>query len=165
MMNWENLRKEIKVLVEPIIERNGLTLYSINKINDFGGPGIEILVNSAKKIAKTLDFEILSRLNETMSEVLDEKLKLSDQYYLIVGTKGIENEITSENELIKALNKFVAIDLKLKDSDKKQHFEGFLRDYDANTKLYLFEYLNKGQKRKITFTWDQIHKIRHAVKV
>lgn len=162
-MNFDSLKQEIETLIKPLISNHGLKLQAINSLNEFGGPGIEILVIDAINPAKPLDFEILSTLNEKLSTVLDAKLKLSDQYYLIVGSGGLEQEITSANELVKALEKYLALDLQQPIKDLT-HFEGYLKAYDPESKLFVMEYFKKGQKQKVRFTWSQVAKVRHAIK-
>ena len=114
-------------------------------------------------IKEHIDPRDLAKLNETLSTILDEKLKISDQYYLIIGSRGLEQEITSETELIQVLEKYLALDLQ-QAVKGLTHFEGYLKAYNPETKLFLLEFFKKGQKQKVQFTWDQITKVRYAVK-
>lgn len=165
-MNWESFKREIETLIKPSLLEEGLNLYTIREINDFGGPGIEILVTAAKNPDQPLNFALLSALNEKISAILDQSLQLSDRYYLVVGTRGIEYGITSESELIQAIDKRVAIDLITSAPDKNlNHFEGIIKAYDPKTKLFSLEFFVKGQKRKMTFTWTQVRQVRHLAKV
>jgi ribosome maturation factor RimP len=82
---------------------------------------------------------------------------------LEIASAGIEKPIRDFDEMIKAVNQYVWVELN-NAIKNLSIFEGILADFDNETKEFKIEFFIKGQKKKAHFKWEDIKTVRYAVK-
>lgn len=145
-MNFERIKEKLN----PILEANKLTFYSIRTKREFGENIVEILIDG---------FPIDSNLLETMHRELIEQLTdddLDPRYFLELSTVGLERPIESKEELMEAIERYIYLE------SPKYRGNGTLEAFDGETiKLHIND---KGRFRTIEINYRDARKIRFAVK-
>jgi ribosome maturation factor RimP len=145
-MNFERIKEKLN----PILEANKLTFYSIRTKREFGENIVEILIDG---------FPIDSNLLETMHRELIEQLTdddLDPRYFLELSTVGLERPIESKEELMEAVERYIYLE------SPKYRGNGTLEAFDGETiKLHIND---KGRFRTIEINYRDARKIRFAVK-
>ncbi|SYV96168.1 Ribosome maturation factor RimP, partial [Mycoplasma putrefaciens] len=152
MKNFNILRQKLYDLINQKLESLNLEIYQINNHQEFAGDVLQILVQDKLKNNKRLDFDILVKANEIVSRALDDVKEIIDPYLLEVASAGIEKEIRTYQELQKALDEYLYIQLNQQVKNISE-FMGYLVNYDDQSKIFKFEFFVKGQPKKIELSW------------
>lgn len=157
----KNVNQEIvskaKVLSENCAEQLGLKIISVEYVFE---SGIKILrVIAEGKDGLSLDEA--SDLNELISNKLDVEDFIDEEYYLEVSSEGIEKELKTDEDIYKAVGKYVFIKVYEKINGIKE-FYGDLINFDGN--VISLSYMAKNIKKNVEIQKNMISKIRLAVK-
>lgn len=149
----------IKEKVLPIVENHGLILVSVEQLEDLGVNLIRITVDNPDSFDVDID-DVADITRLALDEIND---LIPDGYYLEVTSLGIERVLNTDEDLSKAIGKYVY--LKLKQSNE------VLKNTEAYGDLISFdeEYIkvncvNKTRRKEINFKKEEIKLIRLAVK-
>lgn len=149
----------IKEKVEPIVLNHGLILVSVEQLEDLGVNLIRITVDNPESFDVNID-----DVSEITKEALDEINDLiPDGYYLEVTSMGIERVLKTDEDLTKAIGKYVY--LKLKQSNevlKNTEAYGDLLSFDEE--CIKVNCVIKTRRKEINFKKEEIKLIRLAVK-
>ena len=116
-------------------------------------------ISADKESGLTIDDSV--SLNEAISERLDEEDFIEEEYMLEVSSPGLERPLKNENDITKAIGKY--INLKTYSAiDGIKEFEGYLIDFNAG--ILTVEVNVKGHKKAYTIERSKISKIRLAIK-
>ncbi|WFQ90305.1 ribosome maturation factor RimP [Mycoplasma feriruminatoris] len=163
MKDFESIKFQINELVNKELEVLNLKVYEINNLKEFENDMIQILVEDALQANKPLDFDILIKANDLVSNKIDQLIKTKDKYLLEISSSGIEKQIRNKEELIKALDQWVYVQLN-NEIKKIKEFEGYVTKYNNDTDTFSFSFFIKGQKKKLDLKWDDIQFIRYAIR-
>nr|VZS00491.1 Ribosome maturation factor RimP [Mycoplasma feriruminatoris] len=163
MKDFESIKFQINELVNKELEVLNLKVYEINNLKEFENDMIQILVEDALQANKPLDFDILIKANDLVSNKIDQLIKTKDKYLLEISSSGIEKQIRNKEELIKALDQWVYAQLN-NEIKKIKEFEGYVTKYNNDTDTFSFSFFIKGQKKKLDLKWDDIQFIRYAIR-
>lgn len=108
-----------------------------------------------------LSLDDATKLNEMLSARLDEEDFIDEEYYLEVSSEGIEKELRNDEDIKKAIGKYVFIKMYEKVDGIKEIY-GDLIDFDGD--ILDVNYLIKNKKKNIKIQKSKISKIRLAVK-
>lgn len=144
---------EIKKLVQEIVDDEGLILYDINWIKEYGEDILQILVDKKGGI----DLNALALVNEKISLMLDTIEIDLPNYMLEVSSPGAEKELRSKEEILDAVSSYIYLET----SDQK--IMGYL--LEANDDSIVVKVNLKGRMKNFTIKYDDIKFIRLAVKM
>lgn len=147
----------LKELFQPVFEKHNVKLYEIVFRNVGKDHTLEV---SIMKPDGSMDLDTCANVSESLSEILDEKDPIKEEYTLEVCSPGAEREIKDFDEIVKGIYVFV----RLKHPFKKMlEFTGEVLDIDEEGHIIL-SYRDKAATRKAEFTKDDIDYIRMAVR-
>ena len=129
MKDFESLKFQINELVNKELEVLNLKVYQINNLKEFENDMIQILVEDSLQANKPLDFDILIKANDLVSNKIDQLIKTKDKYLLEISSSGIEKQIRSQEELLKALEQWVYVQLN-NEIHKVKEFEGYVTKFN-----------------------------------
>lgn len=81
---------ELKNAFKPLVEEAGLTLYSLEFVNEYDRDILRVTVDKNGPV----DIDEVSKATELINEYLDEVDPIKDPYSLEVTSRGIEKEFT-----------------------------------------------------------------------
>ncbi|QHX36818.1 hypothetical protein [Spiroplasma sp. BIUS-1] len=136
-------------------------LYELNIVNDFESTVLQVLVENKDVTKKNMDFDLLIKANENISELLDSIKELNDPFILEVASAGAERAVKSKEILQN--NKGSYFLLKVKEPiETFNEFSATLNE--VNGEEFTFSFFIKGRPKKVKLKWDDIEFIRFAVK-
>lgn len=113
------------------------------------------------KLKGSLDIDTCVAVSEKVSERLDEIDIIKQEYYLEVSSPGAEKELKTLEIIANNIDSYVHVKLKNPKAGLDQ-FEGYITGVEGND--ISFQYLVKNIKKKITINYEDVKKIRLAVK-
>ncbi|ATZ16482.1 ribosome maturation factor RimP [Entomoplasma freundtii] len=165
MKNFAVIKPEVEKLITPALETLGLEVYEINETHDYEGDVLQILVDTLPTNSKQLDFDLLVKANETISNLLDTLPGLQDNYLLEVASVGLEKPIRSESELKRAVGSYVQITFnKLQKKMTTNILEGTLKESPEANGTFSLHFFIKGRPQTVVFEWKDVAHAQYAVK-
>lgn len=156
-MDNNSIVMKAKTLAEDCARKLELNIISVEYVLE---NGIKILrVIGEGKDGLTID-EATS-LNEAISLKLDEEDFIDEEYYLEVSSEGIEKELKNDDDISKAVGKYIYLKLYEKIDNLKEVYGDLI---SFNKDVLKLEYMSKNIKKKIEIQKSKICKIRLAVK-
>ena len=98
-----NLEK-IKEKLIPIIDKVGLSVYSIKTKREYGEKIVEILLDT-----ETMDIDVLEKIHIEFIETLSDD-DLDPDYFLELSSLGAERPLSTKEELLKAVSKYIYLE-------------------------------------------------------
>ena len=151
-MNLEIIPK----LLETHLKENDLKLFEYNFVKEDGNLILRVIID---KPDGGVDINLLGQINEYLSEALDQYDSDMEEYFLEVSSLGAERELKTKEDIIKAKDKYIHVELKL----NKIIYEGYM--VDANDTDITVRVNFKGRFKNITIKHEEIKFIRLAVKL
>ncbi len=151
-MNLEIIPK----LLEKDLKENDLKLFEYNFVKEDGNLILRVIVD---KEDGGVDINLLGKINEYLSEALDQYDSDMEEYFLEVSSLGAERELKTKEDIIKSKDKYIHVELKL----NKIIYEGYM--VDANDTDITVRVNFKGRFKNITIKYEEIKFIRLAVKL
>ncbi|MBW9211885.1 MULTISPECIES: ribosome maturation factor RimP [Terrabacteria group] len=145
---------EIEALLSSALQKHGFEVEEVKWISD--EKTLQISVNN---LQGETDLDACAKANEWISEILDEKDPIPEEYNLEVCSPGAEREIKDIHLIQKET--YVHVDFK-EAVNQHQSLEGYL---SVTEKGYMLQYREKAVLKKIVLDEKNIAFIRHAVKV
>ena len=121
-----NIEEKVEKLVEPIIEKIGYELYDVEYAKEGKNYFLRIFIDSEKGI----DLNDCEKVNDSITDILDEENYIKEQYFLEVSSPGIERILRKERHLKQNIGKEINIKLFKKDENGKKEYQGILKDFD-----------------------------------
>ncbi len=136
------MEEKVENLLKPIIENLGYELYDVIYEKEAKDYYLRIFIDKPEGIS----LEDCERVNDTISDLLDEANYIKDQYFLEVSSPGIERLLRKEKHLKQNIGKEITVNLfkpisienaneneetkskKKKEKPKKQ-INGILKDF------------------------------------
>ena len=87
-----NIEERVEKLIEPIIEKIGYELYDVEYAKEGKNYFLRIFIDSEKGI----DLNDCEKVNDAITDILDEENYIKEQYFLEVSSPGIEKVLRKE---------------------------------------------------------------------
>lgn len=148
-----------KKCLEQLIKDKNYNLYIdyVEYVLENGVKILRVIVDSDEDIS----IDMVTELNELISNKLDKEDFIDEEYYLEVSSAGIEKELRNDEAIKKAVGSYIFFKTYEKIGNQKE-FYGDLVSFDGNT--LGVDYMNKNIKKHIDIEKDKISKIRLAIK-
>lgn len=104
-----------------------------------------------------ISLEELSVVNEYVSTIIDKYDSDLPPYYLEVSSPGAERDIRNENELEKAVDSYIHVEV------NNDIYEGYLLDF--TDKVLTLKVNFKGRIKNLKFNYEDLKYVRYAVKI
>ena len=154
------MSKKVTEIVEemaaPILEELNLELVEVEYVKEGRNWFLRVYIDKENGV----DIEECGIVSEKLSEKLDEKDPISNNYFLEVSSPGAERPLKKDSDFIKAVGKNVHIKT-YEPIDNEKEFEGILKNFDGD--MVTVEIKIKTRKKEITIPYDKIAKARLAI--
>ena len=155
----EKCMDNLKEWIEEVLNENGCHLYDLEWITNQGTPLLRV---SVEKEDGTMDLDTCASCSDVIGQMLDEKDWYAHEYMLEVCSPGAERELRTDEEVQRAVGKYVFVKMK----DPKQGLDQVVGDLvEATEKDVTISYREKTRTKKITIEKSNIQLIMTAVKV
>ena len=144
----------IKFNIEDYLKKNNLTLYDIKYEREGEDYFLRIFIDNDDY---NITLEDLAKANDYISTMLDNMDKDLPPYYLEVSSPGAEREIRNKEEITKAINSYVHVEL------EKDIYEGYLVDFQDEVVVIKVNF--KGRIKNLKIDLKDINFFRYAVKI
>ncbi len=124
-----NIEKKVENLLKEKIENLGYDLYDVEYAKEGKNYFLRIYIDKPEGI----DLNDCEKVNNEISDILDEANYIKDQYFLEVSSPGIERVLRKDKHLEQNKGKEVAIKLFRKDENGKKEYQGILKDFNDET--------------------------------
>ena len=109
-----NIEERVEKLIEPIIEKIGYELYDVEYAKEGKNYFLRIFIDSEKGI----DLNDCEKVNDAITDILDEENYIKEQYFLEVSSPGIEKVLRKEKHLEKNIGTEINVKLFKKDENE-----------------------------------------------
>lgn len=120
------IEEQIEGLVSKTINDLGYSIYDVMYVKEGKDYYLRIFIDSEKGIS----LDDCEKVNDAISDMLDEANYIKEQYFLEISSSGIERHIRNDKQLELNLNERVSIKL-FKPIDNKKELEGVLDSFDS----------------------------------
>ena len=121
-----NIEEKVTKLLEPIIEKIGYELYDVEYAKEAKNYFLRIFIDNEKGI----DLNDCEKVNDAITDILDEENYIKEQYFLEVSSPGIERILRKEKHLEKNIGEEINIKLFKKDDNGQKEYIGKLKDFN-----------------------------------
>ena len=121
-----NIEEKVEKLLTPIIENVGYELYDVEYAKEGKDYFLRIFIDSENGI----DLNACEKVNDAITDILDEKNYIKEQYFLEVSSPGIERVLRKDKHLEKNIGEPVNIKLFKKDENGKKEYQVILNGFD-----------------------------------
>ena len=121
-----NIEEKVEKLVEPIIEKIGYELYDVEYAKEGKNYFLRIFIDSEKGI----DLNDCEKVNDSITDILDEENYIKEQYFLEVSSPGIERTLRKDKHLEQNIGEQINVKLFKKDENGKKEYLGKLKAFD-----------------------------------
>lgn len=129
-----SIEEKVEKLLQNTIEKLGYELYDIEYAKEGKNYFLRIFIDKPEGI----DLNDCEKVNDTITDILDEADYIKEQYFLEVSSPGIERVLRKDKHLDGAMGKEIEINL-FKAIDKKKILDGILIGYDDSYITIMFE--------------------------
>ena len=148
-----NIEEKVENLLKERIENLGYDLYDVEYAKEGKNYFLRIYIDKPEGI----DLQDCEKVNDEISDVLDEANYIKEQYFLEVSSPGIERILRKDKHLEKNKGKEIAIKLFKKDDLGKKDYQGILRDFNDEN-IFLEENIKIERKNiaqiKTVYHWE-----------
>ena len=144
----------------PVVEKYQKTLVSVEHVNEYGIDIIRITIDDPNTF--DIDIDDVAAINEEILDLVNDDLP--DGYYLEVTTVGIERELKNDDDLEKALGKYIYLKTyeKIESAFNQKEIYGYLESYEEDS--INVNVINKTRTKLVTIEKSKIAMLRLAVK-
>ncbi|AUM62809.1 hypothetical protein [Spiroplasma monobiae] len=160
-MSLEIVKSKYLDNIKDILNKCDFLLYELNIVNDFESTVLQVLVENKDETKKNMDFDLLIKANENLSEFLDDISELKEPYILEVASAGAERIVKTKEVLKNNVGSYFFLKVK-EPIETFNEFSGNLSEFKDEE--FLFNFFIKGRPKKVKLKWDEIDFIRFAVK-
>ncbi len=145
--------KIISEILNPYLKENNLSLFDVELVKEFGYLILRVSIDKKNGI----DVDELAKVNEYLSDKLDQYDKDMPEYMLEVCSPGAEKPLRNIEEIKESIGSYVHVEI------LNMIYEGILEDVlDNNLTLKINA---KGRFKKVVVQYENIKNIRLAVKI
>ena len=143
----------VKEIMEEYCAKNNLSLYDVKFEKQYGYLTLQVLIDKKGGI----DVDTLALANEYLSAKLDQYDTDMDEYMLEVSSPGAEKQLRTKEEVMENVGAYVHVKI------KEMIYEGFLEEFENDVLVVKINV--KGRFKRVNINYDEIKKIRLAVKI
>ena len=121
-----SIEEKVEKLLIPIIEKIGYELYDVEYAKEGKNNFLRIFIDNPKGI----DLNDCEKVNDAITDILDEENYIKDQYFLEVSSPGVERRLRKDKHLEQNISKNVEIKLFKKDNNGKKEYTGKLKAFN-----------------------------------
>ena len=150
----KNLEEKITQLVEPVVNKLGYELYDV----EYAKQGKEYHLIIYIQNEKGISINDCEKVNDAITDLLDQADYIKEQYYLEVSSTGIEKVLRKEKHLQQNIGNKIEITLYTK-IEKSKQYVGILKNFNENNiilevegKEITFERKNIAQLKQV-YDW------------
>lgn len=121
-----SIEEKVTDLIEPIVKKLGYELYDVEYAKEGKNYFLRIFIDNEKGI----DLKDCEKVNDAITDILDEKNYIKEQYFLEVSSPGIERILRKNKHLSQNIGKQIHVKLFKKDENKNKEYIGNLLSYD-----------------------------------
>ncbi len=121
-----NIEEKIENLVKEKIENIGYELYDVEYVKEGKNFFLRIFIDSPNGI----DLNDCEKVNNEITDILDEKDYIKEQYFLEVSSPGIERILRKDKHLQDNIGKLISVKLFSKDDNGKKEYQATLENFD-----------------------------------
>ncbi|WP_342525823.1 ribosome maturation factor RimP [Chryseomicrobium sp. FSL W7-1435] len=148
----------IEQMIAPIIAELNLELVDVEYVKEGRDWFLRIYVDVP---GGGIDIEQCALVSHRVSELLDEKDPIKENYFLEVSSPGAERPLKKEADFVQAVGEYVFFKT-YEPIDNRKEFEGNLLSYSKEEGA-IIEYRDKTRLRKVTIPHDKIALARLAI--
>ena len=123
-----SIEEKVEKLIQPIIEEIGYDLYDVEYAKEGKNYFLRIFIDNEKGI----DLNDCEKVNDAITDILDEENYIKEQYFLEVSSPGIERVLRKDKHLEQNIGEQINIKLFKKDENEKKEYIGKLTKYDGS---------------------------------
>lgn len=121
-----NIEEKVEQLVKPKIEEIGYELYDVEYVKEGKNYFLRIFIDKKN----TIDINDCEKVNNAITDILDEANYIKEQYFLEVSSPGIERILRKDKHLESNIGEKINIKLFKKDENNKKEYQGILEKYN-----------------------------------
>lgn len=121
-----NIEERVEKLVEPIIEKIGYELYDVEYAKEGKNYFLRIFIDNEKGI----DLNDCEKVNNAITDILDDENYIKEQYFLEVSSPGVERILRKDKHLKQNIGQQINIKLFKKDENGKKEYTGKLKEFN-----------------------------------
>ncbi len=153
-----SIEEKVEQLVKTKIEEIGYNLYDVEYAKEGKNYFLRIFIDSPKGI----DLNDCQKVNDEITDILDEADYIKDQYFLEISSPGIERILKKDKHLSDNIGKNINIKLFKKDENGKKEYQGTLEKFTEE--IILIKTDNNQQieiqrknisQIKIIYNWEE----------
>ena len=142
--NLSKIEEKVESLIKDKIENIGYELYDVEYVKEGKDYYLRIFIDSPNGIVLN-DCE---KVNNEITDLLDEADYIKDAYFLEVSSPGIERVLKKDKHLQANIGTEVNVKLFKKDELGKKEYKGILKDFDKEKIVLEIEEKNIEIERK-----------------
>ena len=152
----KSIEATIEEIVQPIVDSKNFEIVDIEYVKEAGEYYLRVYLDKEGGISLS-DCELVSR---ELSEILDQKDPIKDNYFLEVSSPGVERPLKKVEDFIENINKNIYVSLYAQ-IDGEKEYEGILVSFSDH--IATIKYKFKTQYKEVQIPYDKIAKARLAV--
>lgn len=121
-----NIEEKVEKLLQPIIEKEGYELYDVEYAKEGKNYFLRIFIDNEKGI----DLNDCEKVNDAITDILDEENYIKEQYFLEVSSPGIERALRKDKHLEQNIGEQINVKLFKKDENGQKEYCGLLKGFD-----------------------------------
>ncbi|AQQ53721.1 ribosome maturation factor RimP [Planococcus lenghuensis] len=151
------ITEQVEQIAQPIISGLNLELVDVEFVKEGKNWFLRVYVDNPES---TIDIEQCAAVSEKLSEELDARDPIEQNYFLEVSSPGAERPLKKERDFANAIGKYVYIKT-YEPIDGLKEFEGYLRQADEQE--VTVEIKIKTRKKTVVIGRDKIAVARLAI--
>ncbi len=121
-----NIEERVESLLKPIIENMGYKLYDVEYAKEAKNYFLRIFID---KDNGSIDLEDCEKVNNAITDILDEADYIKEQYFLEVSSPGVERVIRKDTQLQENIGTNVEVNL-FKPINGSKQYQGILKEFN-----------------------------------
>ena len=149
------IEEKIEELVTKPITDLGYRVYDVMYVKEGKDNFLRIFIDNDKGIS----LDDCEKVNDAITDMLDEADLIKDQYFLEISSPGVERNIRKDKHFEESIGKEVNIKLFKPLKNKEKEITGILKDFDKETVK-----IETDKNEEITIPRNNISSIKWAFK-
>ena len=134
------LEEKVEKLLKGMIESLGYELYDVEYVKEGKNYFLRIYIDKPEGI----DLNDCEKVNDVISDRLDEANYIKEPYFLEVSSPGVERVLRKDKHLEQNRGEEIEIKLFKKDENGKKEYQGILKNFDEDK--IILEQIEQGKE-------------------
>ena len=134
------LEEKVEKLLKGMIESLGYELYDVEYVKEGKNYFLRIYIDEPEGI----DLNDCEKVNDAISDRLDEANYIKEPYFLEVSSPGVERVLRKDKHLEQNMGEEIEIKLFKKDENGKKEYQGILKNFDEDK--IILEQIKQGKE-------------------